>query len=747
MSRSWIARVVSALVLWLAASPLAGQAAPEIVDLQFVGARSFGDDALAAAIATVGTRCRSIFLELFCFVGEDRAFLDEARLQADALRLRAFYYERGYRNAGVVARVEPVGDGVAVRFEITEGRPVLVHRIEVNGAPPGFSDRALPLRRHEPFDLLAREIGRDTLLARLHNGGYPRAQVLLGSRIPADSPYAATVTYDVVPGTAARIGEVEILGTGESSAELVRRMLAFAEGDAYDRSALLESQRNLYGLQIYRHAEIRADLDAEPDSLVPVTVQVVEGAMRRVRIGGGLNTVECANLEGRWTSRNFLGGGRRLELRGRVGNLLVPQCDQYLDAVWNLDEGYENPTGLLSVDFTQPWLFGPRNNVGGGVFAERRSLPAVFERSAVGGYLSMGRDLGRGARVTLGYRPELTELRTEGDLFFCVSFIACAYEERQLLQDPHWLSPLTLSFSVERTDALFAPSDGFVVRADLEHAGAYTGSDFAYTRLLTEASTYTGRQGGVVVAGRLRAGVGWPQGDAGTGSLGMNPQKRFFAGGANSVRGFAPFRLGPTVLGIDAVEWLVDVDDPGGLIDGAGCTVDQIDDGSCSAAPLAGRPGAFDARPSGGEVLLEGNVEMRFPLPLGAGKLRGAAFLDIGQVWASALLFEPADLGELAATPGVGLRYLSPVGPIRVDAGFNLQGPRSLPVLTTRVVECDRGTPGCVALERPRLIVRNTDEIVVLNDRIEYQPYTRGIDTFAGFFDRFQLHFAIGQAF
>ena len=747
MRRSSLRGVVSALVLWLAASSLAGQSAPEIVDLQFVGARSFGDDELAAAIVTVETRCRSIFLELFCFVGEDRAFLDEARLQADALRLRAFYYERGYRNTGVVARVEPVEGGVAVRFEITEGRPVLVHRIEVNGAPPGFSDRALPLRAREPFDLLAREIGRDTLLARLQNGGYPRAQVLLGSRIPADSPYAATVSYDVVPGAAARIGDIEILGTDESSPVLVRRMLAFAEGDAYDRSALLESQRNLYGLQIYRHAEIRADLEADPDTLVPVTIQLAEGAMRRVRIGGGLNTVECANLEGRWTSRNFLGGGRRLEVRGRVGNLLVPQCAQYLDRVWNLEEAYQNPTGLLSVDFTQPWLFGPRNNVGGGLFAERRSLPDVFVRAAVGGYVSIGRDLGRGARVTLGYRPELTELRTEGDLFFCVSFIACAYEERQMLQEPHWLSPLTLSFSVERTDALFAPSRGFVVRADLEHAGAYSGSDFAYTRLLTDASTYTGRQGGVVLAARVRAGVGWPQGNAGTGSLGMNPQKRFFAGGANSVRGFAAFRLGPTVLGIDAVEWLADVDDAGGLVDGAGCTVERINDGSCSAAPLAGRPGAFDARPAGGEVLVEGNVEMRFPLPLSGGKLRGAAFVDVGQVWASAPLFELADLGELATTPGVGLRYLSPVGPIRVDAGFNLQGTRSLPVLTTRVEECVRGTPGCVAVERARLALRNTDEIVVLDERIAYEPYTRRMDTLAGFFDRVQLHFAIGQAF
>ena len=103
-------------------------------------------------------------------------------------------------------------------------------------------------------------------------------------------------------------------------------------------------------------------------------------------------------------------------------------------------------------------------------------------------------------------------------------------------------------------------------------------------------------------------------------------------------------------------------------------------------------------RPAGGEVLLEGNVELRFPMPFWGGKLRGAAFLDAGQVWAT-----PSDvaLREIAATPGVGLRYYSPVGPIRIDAGFNLQGPRSLQVLATEVEPCIRSTPGCQEVSGP----------------------------------------------
>lgn len=747
MSPSRFSRVAVALIL--TAAPLSAQSAPEVVDLEFAGARTFPARELAASIVTTETRCTSALLAGLCFfgMGLERAYLDRAALQPDALRLRAFYYERGFRNTEVVAETEPVDEGrVRVRFRITEGRPVLVARVDVTGAPEAISQRALPLRVGQSFDLIAREAGRDTLLSRLRNSGYPRAQVLLGSRIPADSPFAATVTYDVVSGPAARIGAIAIEGAEASSPELVHRMLTFEEGDPYDRSALLESQRNLYGLQIYRHAEVRPELEAEPDTLIPVTVQLAEGAMRRVRFGAGLNTVECGNVEGRWTSRNFLGGGRRLEVRGRVGNLLVPQCEQYLDGVWGLDAAYDSLTGLASVDFTQPWFFGPRNSIGGGLFVERRSLPEVFVRSAAGGYISIGRTLARATTVTFGYRPELTELQTEGDLFFCVSFIACAYEDIQLLQEPHWLSPLTLSMVLDRTDRLFNPTTGFVVRGDLEHAATYTGSDLAYTRLFTEGSAYRGEAGGVVLAARFRGGIAWPDQSEGTGIVRLNPQKRFFAGGSNSVRGFGAFQLGPTVLGIDAVEWLADVDDPSteDRLEGAGCTVAEINDATCDASVLAERPGVFQARPAGGEVVLEGNFEVRFPLPFGGGKVRGAAFVDAGQVWATAGSVDPA---ELVTTPGLGLRYLSPVGPIRVDAGLNLAGPRLLPVLTTTVEECVRaGEPGCVTVERARTVLKNTDEIVQLQS-IEYDPFTRPFGTIGGIMQRIQLHFAIGQAF
>ena len=748
-SGSW---ALGAAALLAGTAPAAAQEAdpvrPEVIDLDFEGARSFTREELSAAISSQATRCREILYAPACWTGIgglERAYLEPGALEADALRLKIYYFERGYREATVAADTTLEADGVEVTFRIEEGPPVRVQDVAIEGAPEALRVPELPVRTGDPFDVVAYEATRDTLLSLLRNNGWARAQVLLSYQIARETPYAATVSYEVLPGAQARIASIEVEGLEEATPGLVRRMLTFDEGELYDRSALLQSQRNLYGLQIFRHANVEAELEAEPDTLVPIRIRVAEGDMRRVRVGGGLNNIECGNIEGRWTSRNFLGEGRRFTVTGRLGNLLIDQCGFLVDDEYT---SYDNLTGLLSFDFNQPWFFGPRNNIGAGLFAERRNVPEVFVRSAVGGYVSVGRSLGGNAAISLAYRPELTELKTPGDLFFCVSFVGCTFEEVRALQEPHLLSPVTLSVSVDRTDALFSPSEGYVVRADLEHAGSYTLSDFAYSRLLAEVSTYLGEAGGVVLASRLRGGVGWAHGgDVGSDRLGLNPQKRFFAGGPNSVRGFDQYRLGPSVLGIDAVPTLVDsatVGDP--AVFWPGCTAAAINDGSCDASVLAAAaPGEFYLRPVGGEVLLEGNLELRFPLPAFQGKLRGAAFLDAGQVWRTR---DDVSLPDIVFSPGIGVRYYSPVGPIRIDAAFDPRGTETLQVLTTRVAEClDEEGLSCHKQQGPtRAVLTNPDDVSVLTRAVAYTP--RGeIDSIGAFLRRINLQFSIGQAF
>ncbi|HUH13883.1 MAG TPA: BamA/TamA family outer membrane protein [Longimicrobiales bacterium] len=727
-----------AVVLAAAPGPARGQgflpAGPEVEELEFQGPRAFPEQLLRSAIVTAESGCLSPVLAPLCLFGIARQpeYLDEDVLRADVVRLRLFYYERGYRDAVVRAETDPTDDGVRVRFLIREGEPVRVREVVLEDPagvfPPGGP--VLPLAAGDPFDLLRYEASRDTLVARLRNRGYAHAEVLSTYLLPADSARQAFVSYEVLPGPRARFGPIEVVGAREVSPSVVRRLLSFREGDPYSDTELLRSQRNLFGLDIFQHAQIRADLDALPDTVVPVRVEVNEGDVHRVRFGVGMSTADCAHAEGSWASRNFLGGARRLEVRGRVSNLLAGELSSFpcLDTGGGI---YDQLAGLVAVDFTQPWVFGRRNSLGAGIFAERRSVPDVFVRTSRGGYVSLTRSLGSRTSASVGFRPELTALEAEGDLIFCVTFTTCDVSELEVLREAHWLAPLTLRVQRDRTTALFAPTGGDILRLDVELAGTATGSDFSYTRVVAEWSWYHEVAAGVVLAQRVRPG--WARGtdEPGREGLGLHPEKRFFAGGPHSVRGYAQYRLGPRVLTVDAARVLALPVDSGG----AGCPARAINDGTCNAEPVA--PARFDSRPVGGAAVLEGNLELRFPLR--GDRLRGAAFVDYGQVWSTD---DEVSLKELRWTPGLGVRYHSPIGPVRVDVGYAPPRTEPLSVVTTRV--CTRVGEACLTpmpgLTYAHESLRNTTRLVRLDDPLAL-PAGRGL------FDRLQLHFSIGQAF
>src|SRR5690606_16192581 len=107
--------------------------------------------------------------------------------------------------------------------------------------------------------------------------------------------------------------------------------------------------------------------DSRQDSVIPITVQVVEGNLHRIRLGAGINQGDCVNAEGRWTSHNFLGGARRLEIRGGISNVFAKQIEKF-PCNETGGERYDELAGNLAADFTQPWFLGPRNTLGTGIF-------------------------------------------------------------------------------------------------------------------------------------------------------------------------------------------------------------------------------------------------------------------------------------------------------------------------------------------------------------------------------------------
>ncbi|HEX6557814.1 MAG TPA: BamA/TamA family outer membrane protein [Longimicrobiales bacterium] len=720
------------------AAPLRAQNEPEVHKISFSGARTFDEELLRAAIVSNQTRCK-IFVLCWFGVTVDRQYVDEIGLRGDLVRLRLFYYQRGFRQAQVQLDTVRTGDGLDIQFRITEGTPVRVTGVAVNGldempAPLQRTMRqSLPLAIGHAFSLIDYETARDTLSSRLADLGYARAEVLANYTIPRDSQYSARVEFEVIPGERVRFGDIAINGNENVSAAVIRRMLTFHQGDYYSNKELLRSQRNLFSLEAFRHVEIVADPKVTADTLVPVSVQVNKGNLHRVRFGIGMSTAEYINAEGLWTNRNFLGGARKFEVRARVYNIFGDVMRYISPPFENTRRPYNTLSGSLSADFSQPWFFDPLNTFNAGLYVERRSLPNIFVRSARGGYVTLQRSFSPGATFSFGYRPELTQLTAGGDLVFCVNLSVCGPDEIQVLRDPHWLSPVAVSFARDRSNSLLAPTSGNIIRFDGEYARKAVGSDFEYTRLIAEITDYSTLSKGVVLAARIRPGWARAFGEPGQG-LGLHPQKRFFGGGPNSVRGFAQFRMGPKLLTANATEFLAQDSIPGH------CTAQEINAGSCDVERFLNdehRQSRLDVRPVGGEAVLEGNLELRMPFVWPTW--RAVAFLDFGQVWR-----QPSQVHfrDVVFTPGFGFRYFSAIGPIRVDLGYNPNPAERLPVVTQKVI-C--GQPSCTSPDIEPDQTYTADQLTNTNQLVTVGNILWNADR--PWYDRFQLHFSIGQAF
>ncbi len=732
-----------------AAGQTAGQTLrEEIVAVEFSGNESFTDAELRRAVLTTASSCPPVLTVTTCAIGLDwfrnRHYISTRVLDDDVNRLRRLYRANGFRGTTVAGEVNRVGDGtVEVVFRIAEGQLFRIGSIALTGdtIPPGLQlETNLPVAPGDPASYHLR-LARDTLTERLRNAGYAFAEVFYGFDRVGDT---ASVVYRVDLGPPTAFGPVEVTGNAVVGDDVILARLPFREGDPFREDQMREAQRSLHELGIVSRALVRRGADATAaDSVMPIVVEVVEGDVHRVRAAGGANSADCLNVEGRWTSRNFRGGGRTLLAQTRFSNLLAgflqstPLCAQ----AGTGDFGRIN--WLASVDFSQPSLFSRQNDLALGIFAERQSRKNIFVRDAFGMDLGFSRNLGLGSFLSVRFRPQLSRLAA-AEVTLCATFLACDPADIEALSSANWLSPLAVSYTRDRSDNIFNPSSGSRALLDFEFADGFTGSDYAYVRAFADASLYRAVAGGTVLAFRIRGGRIGSGGFLGMASPGderfeevVPSQKRFYGGGANSVRGFAQSSLGPGSLSIGVEELLRR---RGGGAQPA-CLPAHIVDATCDASAL-GDADLFQLRPVGGLSTLEASAELRFALA--DGVLGGAAFVDVGQVWPG-----NPDLGDLEASPGVGIRYNTPFGPLRVDLAYSFRAREPLQVVTSRIRPYLPGqddaadridiAPVGAAPERIDWIV--SEDLAILGPRVPFGE-DRGFSL-----RRFQLHFSIGQAF
>jgi outer membrane protein insertion porin family len=584
----------------------------------------------------------------------------EAALESDAATLAEQYRRRGYTQV----RVEPVSVPAAgntspvpvdVRLTVTEGPRTVVGPITVAGH--GAVDEAalrsaITSRTGQPYYQQQVALDRDGMSLVLLNRGYPSAVVDARVVFTQDRSSAA-VAFVVAEGPQVFVEHVLVVGNVKTSAEMIRREVTLQPGAPLSYSELTESQRRISALGLFRRVRI-TELDHGEQNRRDLLVTVEEAPATTVGYGGGVeggqrlrqtepggDATEVFEVAPRgfveYARRNLFGRNQsisvfaRASLRTRASTTAVA-------------EGEEEPSGYTLRDYRLlgtyrlPRILGSSNDLLVTGFLEQGVRSSFnFARRGVRAELTrrLTRELSFSGRYVLE-RNELLEERLD--------------EEDKPLLDRLFpdvrLSTLSAAVIRDTRDDPLAPTRGALVGWDNDLAARAIGSEIGFVKSFAQGFIYRrlpGRRATIVAAGaRLGLARGFPHDvevlDADNKPV-LGPDgkpitevvtdvpgsERFFAGGDTSVRGYALDRLGIPFQTIGANDF-----------------------------------------PTGGNAVLVLNAELRVPL---FGGLGAVGFMDAGQVFNRVSDF---DFGEIKPTAGLGLRYLSPIGPIRIDVGFKL---------------------------------------------------------------------------
>jgi outer membrane protein insertion porin family/translocation and assembly module TamA len=645
------------------------------------GNEDLDDDEIEEKIAT---RESERFMGVFRGVIHEYQIFDRHVLERDLQRIERYYRSRGYYRARVRAgRVRYVGDrGTEVEILIEEGPLVSVARVDVHGLdalPPELAAEAREAAASQlavgaPFDEERFEEGAKAVRHALADVGYATAVVERSANV--DLPRnRASVGYWVDAGSRMRIGEIRIEGLGEVPEAPVRRALALEPGEPYSETEIEEAERALLDLGAFSSVVVEPELGQEREpgarpsdgarvrpgsDVVPIRVRVTPAKFRSVRLGGGAELdairTEIHALAG-YENRNLFGGLRRFLVEARPGVVLYPTRMPTFEPPERL-----LPQGRLRTEFRQP-----------GFPASRTNLLLRGELSAYPVLLSAETD--DGAPI-LGYRDYRASVGLEGTYRRVYGMVSHNLQINRPFTYLGALDPdldlVIVSYpqvlvALDKRDNPMATRSGYYLALTTQLAGA--GGDARDLKLNPDARVYVPIRRKLTLALRASTGFLFPDnyGDtlasnAFTGSPGPYSRRTwirdiqllflrgFFAGGPGSNRGYASREIGP--------HGVVPFYNPGQ-------SSEAVSD-ECSSQGLA----RCDL-PLGGLTSWNASVELRYPI---SGPLSGAVFTDAADVSpyrADLRLHRP----HLSA--GAGLRYDTPVGPVRLDAGYRIPGLQS----------------------------------------------------------------------
>lgn len=571
----------------------------------------------------------------------------------DVTRLQAWYYDKGFLAVSVgTPRIELTADRahIDITIPIDEGPRFRVGRLRVREVDEsGAESESLRDNLRDEIDLESGDwfnrtriaLGIQSITRIYRDQGF--AYVDLQPETDLDQERRIVdITVNIERGPPVRIERINIRGNSKTRDSVIRREMTAHEGALYNQTAVEFSKRMIEALGYFERVDLQEERGSAPDRMI-LNISVVERATGTFQVGAGFSSIEQFILTAQVQQDNLFGNGQSLSLQIQLSGIRQ----------------------LIQVRLFEPWFLGTRWGLGVDAYKTIRQF-IDFNQDTTGAGLTLAHPIvDQRLRFSLNYRAEYVSIATRTGGFFQsgggIGAAGFAIFQRTplagLFRDG-LTSSLRASLTWDNRNNRLFPSDGWFASYSFEIADRFLGSDQIFTRHTGFVRFYRelfnlGAQRPVVFKVNLEGGYISSRAD-----LGVPIYERFYLGGIFNVRGFPFFGLGPRAA--------------------IGRTYDP---GATIPRPGNGQAGGVAI---GGNLQLFYQAELEIPILPEVG-IRGVLFTDGGNVWnTEARLCQAPEIsgGDSSTRPcgfdplgirsswGFGLRWFSPLGPLRFEWGL-----------------------------------------------------------------------------
>jgi outer membrane protein insertion porin family len=545
--------------------------------------------------------------------------LNAEALKTDTERLTAWYYDHGYINVRVdEPTVERREDGLYVTIKIAEGDQFTVGAIGFGGDVRPDLDLLKDLELTSGATFRTSLLRQDILKVTDRYGDVGYAFVNIDPETEVDQEKKTVdVTYKIDQGPQVTIDKILITGNTKTLDKVIRRELKIEEQQRFSGTKLKKSRDALNRLGFFQEVNLTTQRGRSEERL-NLQVDVKEGQTGALTAGAGFSSADNLLFNARISENNLFGRGQRVVLNADFGSIRQ-------NFIGSFTEPYLFDIPLSTTVDVFRWRLEYDDFTRGGTGAGIRTL---YPLTALGYETLFGRFSLEEVRIGAEYRFEDAEITDINDL----SPPSVVLEEGRSLTSS--IRPIV---SRNTLNSLFDPTRGSSQELSVEYAGL--GGQSEYIKADAHARFYwpvykSSLLGTFVYS--LGGTVGFGRGERGKSGNELPLFERYFPGGINSIRGFSSRTLGPR--------------EP---VNNAQGQVRRTD-------------------PIGGSTQLIVNNEIIFPIVEQLG-LKGVVFFDAGNAWTEQ---QGYDLGDLRYAAGGGVRWLSPIGPIRIEIGVPLNRKR-----------------------------------------------------------------------